>query len=221
MKKTAAPAAEVETTEKKSEDVLYFKHRKPVLIAFGAVVLVCFICLGYAHFIYQPRCEEAQAAMFPAENIFQQGLFETALDGDETTVGFSQIIEDYGSKAGQSVYLYAGICALKLERYDDAIAYLKQYKGKDEILSARASGCLGDAYVAQENYKEAVKMFNAAADRADNVFAAGYLVKAGLVYEKLGDADAALKCYKKVKEFYPMSMEAREIDNYINSLKGE
>ena len=50
---------------------------------------------------------------------------------------------------------------------------------------------------------------------ADNVFAAAYLVKAGLAYEALGDKAAALDCYNRVKNDYPQSIEAYDINSYI------
>ena len=50
---------------------------------------------------------------------------------------------------------------------------------------------------------------------ADNVFAAAYLVKAGLAYEALGDKASARDCYNRVADEYPQSMEAYEINKYL------
>ena len=51
--------------------------------------------------------------MFKAEQKFAQGNFELALNGDDNTMGFEEIIDTYGSKAGEAVYLYAGASALQ------------------------------------------------------------------------------------------------------------
>ena len=54
-------------------------------------------------------------------------------------------------------------------------------------MAARALACQGDAYIGLEKYEEAVAAYNKAAAKADNVFAAAYLLKAGIVYEQLGN----------------------------------
>ena len=152
---------------------------------------------------------------YPAEINFQNNEYELALNGDGNTLGFAQVIEDYGTKAGKAVYLYAGVCELQLGNYESALNYLKKYNGKDSIMKARALGCQGDAYVGLEDYQQGIACFEKAADVADNVFAATYLFKAGQVYEKLGDNEAALRCYREIKDHYPQSLENYNIDSYI------
>ena len=51
------------------------------------------------------------------------------------------------------------------------------------------------------------------------MFAAGYLLKAGVTAEKLGENAKALAFYKKIKDQYPQSMEGYEIDKYIGRLQ--
>ena len=70
-----------------------------------------------------------------------------------------------------------------------------------------------------EDYKSAVAAYENAVKLNDSVFAAGYLVKAGLTYEKLGDKAAALKCYETVKDSYPQAIESYDIDKYIARVK--
>ena len=48
------------------------------------------------------------------------------------------------------------------------------------------------------------------------MFAAAYLVKAGQIYLSLGQNDKALSAFETVKEKYPQSIEAYDIDKYIN-----
>jgi len=157
--------------------------------------------------------------MYAAEQSFRAGEYELALAGDGNVLGFADVIKEYGAKAGKAVYFYAGVCELQAGNWEEAIKYLKKYNGKDAILAARAKACIGDAYVGLENYSEAVSCFEKAAACADNMFAAGYLQKAGVAYEALGQNDKALACYKKIKEYYPQSIEAYEIDKYISKLE--
>ena len=95
---------------------------------------------------------------------------------------------------------------------------MKKYNGGEPILAARALALQGDCYSALGNNAEAVKMYEKAAAKADNLFAADYLVKAGQTYAAMGQNDKALAAYKTVKEKYQMSIEGSLIDKYINEL---
>ena len=180
-----------------------------------ALLVIWAAILCYQRFYLQPKRAEASAQMYPAENNFAAGNYDLALNGDGNVLGFAQVIGDYGKKAGAAAYLYAGICELQLGNYEAALGYLKKYSGKEPILAARALACEGDAYVGLGDYAAAVRSYKAAAQRADNVFAAAYLIKEASAHEALGQNAEALACYNAVKTDYPQSIEAYDIDKYI------
>ena len=60
-----------------------------------------------------------------------------------------------------------------------------------------------------------------AAETSDNIFAATYLLKAGVVCEELGDNAKALSFYKKIKDQYPQSIEGYDIDKYISRIESQ
>ena len=199
----------------------FFNENGKLLIGiFAAVVIVCAGVFCWFKFVNQPKVEEALGQMAVAEQNFRQGNYETALNGDGNALGFAQIIDEYGSKAGKAVYFYAGVCELQNGNWELAVKYLSSYNGKDAILAARAKGCIGDAYVGLEDYKKALGFFEQAA-AADNMFAAGYLLKAGVTAEKLGDNAKALSFYKKIKDQYPQSMEGYDIEKYIGRIENK
>lgn len=199
----------------------FFNENGKLLIGiFAAVVIVCAGVFCWFKFVNQPKVEEALGQMAVAEQNFRQGNYETALNGDGNALGFAQIIDEYGSKAGKAVYFYAGVCELQNGNWEQAVKYLSSYNGKDAILAARAKGCIGDAYVGLEDYKKALGFFEQAA-AADNMFAAGYLLKAGVTAEKLGDNAKALSFYKKIKDQYPQSMEGYDIEKYIGRIENK
>lgn len=189
-----------------------------ILVALVAVAAAVFCWYKFA---YQPALQEAQGQMAYAEENFRGGDYELALNGDGNTLGFVQIIDEYGTKAGKAVYFYAGVCELQLGNFESAIKYLEAYKGSDAILEARATACIGDAYVGLEDYGKALNYFEKAAKAADNMFAAGYLLKAGAVAEKLGENAKALSFYQTIKDQYPQSMEGYEIDKYIGRIENK
>ena len=200
----------------------FFEKNGKLLISIlaGAVVLCAAVFCWYK-FVDQPKIVEAQGQMAYAEQNFRAADYEVALNGDGNVLGFSQIIDEYGKKAGKSVYFYAGVCELHLGNWESAIKYLESYNGKDAILAARATACIGDAYVGLENYEKALACFEKAAATADNMFAAGYLLKAGQVAEKLGEDAKALGFYETIKDQYPQSIEAYDIDKYIGRIENK
>ena len=173
-----------------SKSELFFqKYGKIIYGCVAAILLIALAILAYNRFILQPQKEKAQEAMFQAEQKFAAGNYELALSGDDNTMGFEEIIDTYGKKGGEA------------------------------ILLSRAQAGIGDAYVGLEDYKNALAAYEKAAATVDNVFAAGYLLKAGQVAEELGDKDKALACYKKIKDQYPQAVEAADIDKYITRIE--
>ena len=187
----------------------------------AAVIVVAAGIFCWYKFAYQPAVVEAQGQMAVAEANFRTGDFELALNGDGNVLGFAQIIDEYGAKAGKAVYFYAGVCELQLGNWDLAIKNLQAYNGKDAILKARATACIGDAYVGLEEYGKALGYFEKAAAVADNMFAATYLLKAGMVAEKLGENAKALGFYETIKNQYPQSMEGYDVEKYIGRIQNK
>ena len=212
--KEAQRQENIEQTVSATEQ-FYNENKKVIWGVVAAVLVIGLGILAYNKFIYQPKCVEAMQQCYPAEMSFQNGEYDLALNGDGNNLGFADIIADYGTKAGKAVYLYASICELQLGNNEEALSYLKKYKGKEPILAARAKACEGDAYVALGDYNAAVRAYKAAVDCADNMFAAGYLLKEGSALEALGQKAEALACYKTVENDYPQSIEAYDIAKYI------
>ena len=211
-----AVAEAVSKTEK------FFTENGKLIAGLAAgVVVVAIAVFCWFKFAYQPAVVEAQGQMALAEQNFIAADYEVALNGDGNVLGFNQIMEEYGAKAGKAVYFYAGVCELQLGNFEAAIKALEKYNGKDAILAARATACIGDAYVGLENYAKALGYFEKAAATADNMFAAGYLLKAGQVAEKLGEDAKALGFYETIKNQYPQSMEGYDVDKYIGRIQNK
>lgn len=200
----------------------FFKgHAKLIEWIIVAILAVVCIFLAVNKWYINPLKAEAKDQMFSAEQLFREGNFETALNGDGNILGFSQIVDQYGSKAGKSVYFYAAICELQLGNNEEALSYLGKYSTSDKIMKARALCCTGDAYSNLNQLEKALDCYKSAANVEDNVLAAGYLLKAGIVAEKLGKKQEALDFYQTIKDNYPQTLEGYDIDKYINRLNAE
>ena len=218
--KTEQEIRQQNVAEAVSKTELFFKENGKLI--YGCVIAVLLIAaaiLAYNRFILQPKKMQAVDQMAQAERWFEAGEYELALTGDDNELGLEDLISQFGGKAPESAYLYAGIAKLQTGAYEEAISYLKKYKGTDTILKARAQACIGDAYVELEDYATAVTWFQKAAQTTDNAFAAAYLLKAGIAAEANGQPQQALSFYKEIKDQWSNAPEAMEIDKYITRIE--
>lgn len=195
------------------------KNKKAILGCLAALVVVAAAAFCVYNYIYMPKKAEALQQMSKAEANFRAGNYELALKGDGNVLGFEELIADYGKKAGNSVYFYAAVCAYELGENEAALDYIGKYNGKDNTLAGRAEALKGDAYSNLGNLDKAVAAYEKAAKVSDNLFSAAYILKAGEAYEALGKDDKAKACYELIKDSYPQSPEAVEIDKYISRLE--
>ena len=75
---------------------------------------------------------------------------------------------------------------------------------------------MGDAYAEKNDFSNALSSYKKAANAGDNeVLAAYYLKKVGLLHEKQGQHAEAKSAFEKIKNSYPASQEGTDIDKYI------
>lgn len=207
----------VEEALSKSEAFI-LKNKNVVLGGIAVVILVIVGIMCYKNFISDPRELAASEALYKGEQYFGAEQFETALNGDSIGyIGFIQIADEYSNTdAGNLANAYAGISLAQLKKYGEAINYLKKFDGNDEMIAPAVLGTLGNCYANLNEEEKAATTLMEAAQKADNhSLSPIYLLQAGEIYEKLGKKDDAVKAYKLIKEKYFNSMQAYDIDKYI------
>ena len=180
-----------------------------------AVVVMAIIAIN--QYVIKPKALEASNENAKAVVYFMAGDFDKALNGDDAEcLGFEQIAEDYSLyQQGKLAALYAGICYFEKGEYEDAARWLKKFNAEDLNIAPAARMLLGDAYVELEEYGKAAKAFETAAKSGNEMMAPMRLKKAGLVYLKEGKNAKAKKAFETIKNDYPASNEAQDIDKYI------
>ena len=190
----------------------------------NAVIVILVIIgafLGYHKFIKAPKIEEASSQIFGAQNYFEKDSFNLALNGDGNVLGFIEIADKYSSTpSGNLANLYAGLSYLYTNEYDNAIKYLKKFSSDDLLLANMAIANIGDAYMQLGNYKKAAEYYQKASASKVNDFSTPiFLMKNGIALEKANDYKEAVKVYEKIEKEYPSSVEARDIEKYIERAK--
>jgi len=181
------------------------------------IAIVVMAVIAVNQYILKPKALEASNENAKAVVYFMAGDFDKALNGDEAEcIGFAAVADEYGFyQQGKLAALYAGICHFEKGEYEEAAKYLKKFSAKDLNIDPAANQLLGDAYVELGEYNKAAAAFEAAAKSGNDIIAPMSLKKAGIVYLHEGDKAKALKAFKAIKENYPSSSEAQDIDKYI------
>lgn len=220
----AAPEEVIESAISGSEKFI-MENGKKLLTLLVAVVVVVGGFFAYKYLVTVPRQQKASEMMFTAQQAFALDSMAIALNGDGVNAGFLDVINSYGSTPeGNIANHYAGVCYLKLGQYEKAIASLSAYNAVSGtaagIINAQNAGLQGDAYVQLSNLNKAISMYEKAIAVDDNALTAPYyLFKMGTIYKKLGNNAKALESYKRIRNEYPGSMEAQNVDRYIGQLE--
>ena len=208
--------------ENAPEESFFQKNLKKIAICVAAIIAIILVIIA-ADWYFTRQNTKAAEALYPCEQLFQQGNFEKALNGDgQDIVGLAQVVKQYGStKAGNVAKLYAGLASAQLGKFEDAEKFLKDFDTKgDEMISPAAVGALGNVYAQLGQNDKAVETLKKAAGKADNaVLSPIFLVQAAEILEAEGKADEALKLYQEVKDNYRGSIQGQEIDKYIERAK--
>jgi tetratricopeptide (TPR) repeat protein len=207
----------VETVLSRSEAFIE-KYQKQIVYGLGGIVLVVLIVLAFRNWYLVPRENNAETKLAACQTYFATDSFQVALNGDgtENCIGFKGVIDEYSmTKSANLAKAYAGICYFKLKDYTKAIEYLKKFNGKDLNIAPSITGLTGDAYVELGQVEEGINYFQKAAESDNDMISPIYLKKAAIAYESIGDYKKALETYTKIKDSYPRSQEAADIDRYI------
>jgi tetratricopeptide (TPR) repeat protein len=202
------------------------RNRLFILGGLGLLVLVAGGLFAYNQFYKIPKQKEAVEQMFQAQIQFERDSFQLALlNPGGGYLGFLDIIENYGgTPAANSAKYYAGVSYLHIgqqnananKEFEAAISYLEDFNASGDVLPIMKNGALGDAYSELQDFGKAMSAYKKAVSSGDNeLLTPYYLKKVGMLNEKNGDAKAAQNAYEQIKNEYPNSPDARDIEKYI------
>lgn len=208
------------------------RNQNIILGAIGVVAVVVLGYLAYSQFVLKPKAANAANEMYYPQQYFDQALtagvqrdslLNLALNGAEGKYGFLDIIDEYSGTPAANLATYgAGMSYLQMQKYQEAIDYLEDFKADDAIYGPLAKGAIGDAFAQLDQPEEALSYYEKALGMADNEFTTPrYLNKAGITALGLGQKDKALKYFQRIKDDYPTSQEGNNIDAYIGMAKAE
>lgn len=200
---------------------VFYEKNKKVLSTITTVVLgVVVVYLAYTKLYKGPAEEKAATAMAFPQLCFQVDSLNLALNGDGKNLGFTKIAKKYeGTAAGNMAHYYEGVCYLKTGDAKSAIKSLEAFNGKGTMLAYQAWGLLGDAYMETGNAAKAIENFKkAVGDKDDILITPMYLYHLGLAYEAGNQVNDAKAAFMRIRDEYPRSLQAREMDKELAKL---
>ena len=199
-----------------------------VLGIIGTLVLVAGGYFGYQYYVDNQE-DQAQKEMFQAVRYFEQYIdagsdsLKLALEGDGNNLGFLDIIDEYSATpAANLANYYVGVTYMKQGKYKPARLYLEDFSADDQLVQARAWSLIGDSYMEEKDYKNAVQWYGKASGFNPNKeFTPAYMLKEALAYEKLRQNDKAAAVYQKLVDTYGDANEAQSAKKYLALIQGK
>lgn len=227
-KNVTTPELETIGEEAISKTEHFFENNgKKITVAIIALVAVAVVVFGYKSIVVEPRMEKASAMLYKAQVLLETETpnYQLALEGDQTTPGFLEVAESFGSTpSGNLAKHYAGICYLHTGDFASAAKLLAQFKPVKglvgSVINAQNYSLQGDVAVETDNYAAAVGLFRKAAKASDNSLTApAYLFKAALAAMAASDNANAKAIFTEITTLYPGSDEANKATKYMASLE--
>ena len=211
--------------ELNKQEAFFLKFRKQILTLVAAIIVIIGGYAAYKNLYAEPREDKASTALAKAQEMFGQGEFQKALNGDKTMEGFLAVAENYGgTDAANLAKAYAGLCYANMAKWKEAVTYLEDFSAREDMMISPAiTGALANAYANTGDVDKAISTFKKAAEMADskaednvnNSLAPTYMISAARLLESQIKKSEALEIYKEVKEKYVNSASSQDIDKYI------
>jgi tetratricopeptide (TPR) repeat protein len=198
----------------------YEQHKKNISTGVTIIAIAVIGFFAYQQWYKAPNEENANKALAMPQLYFQIDSLNLALNGDGKNLGFAKIQTKFsGTAAGNLAHYYAGICQLKMGDFKGAVKSLGEFDGKGTVLASQAYGAIGMAYMEQNDKAKAIEYFKkATANKEDVLVTPLYLYHLGIAYQANGQNNEAKEAFKRIRDEYPRSLYARDMDKELARL---
>ena len=229
-KQVTAQAVETNAAVEKAKD-FWTRFSKPIIYAGSTIILLIGGWYGYNKFVKQPNEVKATDMIFPAEQLFdkmaQAGNFNkdsihlVLNGGNGISAGVLKVISNYGgTEAGNRAHFIAGACYLHSGDFNNAVKHLKDFSTSATQVQTAAYSMLGDAYAELKKNDDAFDYYKKAAtvNTKDEFMTPEALYRAALFAENINKSSEAIDLLKKIRDEYPKSSRANDVDKYLARL---
>ena len=197
----------------------FYKNKKVVYGALGAVVVVALLVVAYVFYLGQKQ-EKAVELLGGVVQLYEEGRYNEALEGVEGTPGLIEIADDYGNTdAGNLAQFYAADALFRMGEYDRALEYFQDYDPDESLIGASAIAGQAAIYENKGEFERAGDLYRRAALFYENELRSPeYLLQAASAYEEAGAYEDAEEAYDLITDRFPESNVAQGIDFHLARL---
>lgn len=195
----------------------YFEENRGVVFGIlGGLALLILIGFGYGFFKDQKE-SQAQQALARAVRLYEANDYRGAIDGTDDITGLLEVADDFGgTKAGNLARFYAADAYFQLGENEQALTFFQRFDHSEDALGAGAYAGEAAIYENMGKHAEAADRYQKAALIFENEFtSARYLESAGRNYEAAGDFSEAQRAYELIKERFPESTQAQNVEMFM------
>jgi tetratricopeptide (TPR) repeat protein len=197
--------------------LLFFDENRN--LAYGILAGLVLLGAGIAGYVYyqNQQAQQAQRALGQVVSTYEQGNYQVALDGTESTPGLIDISNQYGgTAAGNLATYYAADALYQTGQYDRALTFFQRFEKDDDVIGASAYAAQAAIHESRENYDRAGELYQQAATFYESDFTTPrYLLSAGRAYEQAGSYAAARSAYERIQNDYPDTPQAEDATRFL------
>ncbi|MBD5246635.1 MAG: tetratricopeptide repeat protein [Barnesiella sp.] len=174
-------------------------------------IVIALIVVGVIVYIFLVR----QPAIKKQDNAIAQADREMLMTGNDSLANQKyQKVAEGGYAAGNRAKLMSAIGLYKDGKYNEAIAMLKGYDVKDDIVGPAALSLLGDCYVNTDKLNDAIDTFKKAVKESDEnpYYTPIFLVKLAHIYHEQKNYTEEAKMYQEIVDKYPQFLQTSGIN---------
>ena len=230
----AAAASEAEVVMQRAKG-FWDKFSKPIIYVGSALILLVGGYFGYKYFYKIPKEQKASEAIISAENLFDKmatnfsygkDSVKVLLDGGTLTgfpkiTGLLSVIKNYGgTEAGNRAHYLAGAAYLHIGEFDKAIKQLKEFDPNGSLVAYPYYDMLAAASAELKKDDDALSYYKKAAainEKNEQLTPVALKKAADFAYQS-GKLKDAAELYQKIKDDYPKSQEAQNVDKDLARL---
>jgi len=199
----------------------FIEANKNNLMIAGGIILLGILYLAFFNGASPEAEDEAGNNIFHAVKYFEKDSLNLALNGDGSNPGFLELSGEYsGTKVGNLCNYYMGIIYLRQGNSSEAYNSFDAFDKGDNLLSAIAYSAMASIKEDQADLEGAASYYEKASGiKKNNQTTPFFLQHAARCYQQSDNKDAALRLYRQIRDDYPNSTEASQVDKYIARLE--
>jgi len=202
--------------------VMGFYYSNKQMVIGGALLLVLLIGGTISYNLYiSSQEQQAQRLLGTAEQYFMEGDYQSALNGADASVGFINIINNYGgTDAANLATYYAAVSEYKLGNSQEALNYIEDYDYPYGIVGVGPIAFHASILQDLEKHELAAEKYVQAAEWVENeVTTPKYYYQAADAYHDAGEYQKAKELVSTVVEEYPQANASGKAERLLGLLE--